>query len=430
MSARMSDGANPERGPRTQPEVDFRALFESAPGAYLVLAPDSPRFTILAVTDSYLRVTMTKRNEIVGRGLFEVFPDNPKEVSATGVQHVRSSLERVLRSKLPNVMPIQRYDVQRPDSSGGEFEKRYWIPTNSPVLDHNSGILYIIHRAEDVTEFVERRAGEEQIKLEADTLLARTAELELEVERRSREVSEATSKLEQSNAELEAFNYTVSHDLRAPLRAMWGFANAMEEDYGAALDETARGYLREITDSARRMDQLINALLAYSRIGRSEITLVPVDTNKCFRDALHQIDGDAPQEDHGWVEFQANMPVVLGDYILLTAVLANLLSNAHKFVASGQEAKVRAYCETGPQKIRIVVADEGIGIALENQGKIFGAFERLHGVDKYQGTGIGLAIVRRAVEKMNGNFGVESTIGSGSRFWIELARSEEVSRAA
>lgn len=430
MSARTADDSNPETDPRTQQEIDFRALFESAPGAYLVLKPDSPRFTILAVTDSYLRVTMTERKEIVGRGLFEVFPDNPNEVSPTGVQHLRSSLERVLKSKLQNAMPIQRYDVQRPGSSGREFEKRYWSPTNSPVLDHNAEIRYIIHRAEDVTEFVERKAGEAKVKLEADTLLARNVELELEVEGRSREIAEATTKLEQSNAELEAFNYTVSHDLRAPLRAMWGFANAMEEDYGAELNEIARGYLREITDSAKRMDQLINALLAYSRVGRGEITLVPVDTNKCFRDALHLISGDASHKDQASVDFQPNMPAVLGDSILLTAVLANLVSNAAKFVAQGQEAKVRVYCETGPEKIRIVVADEGIGIALENQGKIFGAFERLHGDDRYQGTGIGLAIVRRAIERMNGNFGVESSLGRGSRFWVELDRPGEISRAA
>lgn len=430
MSARTPDGSNPETGPATQTDVDFCALFESAPGAYLVLAPDSPRFTILAVTDSYLRVTMTERSEILGRGLFEVFPDNPNEVSATGVQHLRSSFERVLRSKLPNVMPIQRYDVQRPGSSGGEFEKRYWIPTNSPVLDHNDEVRYIIHRAEDVTEFVERKAGEAKIKLEADTLLARTAELELEVERRSREVSEATIKLEQSNAELEAFNYTVSHDLRAPLRAMWGFAKAMEEDYGAELDETARSYLREITDSAKRMDQLINALLAYSRVGRGEITLVPVDTNKCLQDALHQIGGDVPNKDQSWVDCQPNMPAVLGDSILLTAVLANLISNAAKFVTAGREARVRVFCETDPQNVRIVVEDEGIGIAVEDQGRIFGVFEHLHGVDKYQGTGIGLAIVRRAVEKMNGKFGVESTVGVGSRFWVEFAQAGEISRAA
>lgn len=130
---------------------DFRALFESAPGLYLVLAPD---LTIVAVSDAYLRATMTRRDEIVGRALFEVFPDNPDDPTATGTRNLRASLDRVRASRVPDAMEIQKYDIRRPDSEGGGFEERFWSPLNSPVTNAAGEIAYIIHRVEDATEFV------------------------------------------------------------------------------------------------------------------------------------------------------------------------------------------------------------------------------------------------------------------------------------
>lgn len=135
--------------------IDFRALFEAAPGLYLVLASDLPKFTIVAVTNAYLQATMTQREEIVGRGIFEVFPDNPSDLTANGVQNLRSSLEVVIQSQASDVMPFQKYDIPRPNSQGGGFEERYWSPVNSPVLGANQEVAYIIHRVEDVTEFVQ-----------------------------------------------------------------------------------------------------------------------------------------------------------------------------------------------------------------------------------------------------------------------------------
>ena len=130
---------------------DFRLLFQATPGLYLVLDPE---LRIVAVSDAYLRATMTKREEILGRGIFDVFPDNPDDPSATGVRNLRTSLERVLREKVPDAMAVQKYDIRRPESEGGAFEQRHWSPVNSPVLDLDKKVLYIIHRVEDVTEFV------------------------------------------------------------------------------------------------------------------------------------------------------------------------------------------------------------------------------------------------------------------------------------
>lgn len=134
--------------------LDFRNLFESAPGLFLVLLPDSPKFTIVAVSDAYAKQTMTKREEIIGRGLFEVFPDDPNDLNATGVHNLTASLNRVILNKAPDTMAVQKYDIQRPESEGGGFEERHWSPVNSPVFDNNGEIAYIIHRVEDVTELV------------------------------------------------------------------------------------------------------------------------------------------------------------------------------------------------------------------------------------------------------------------------------------
>src|SRR6266478_7778393 len=134
--------------PSTPP--DFQALFQSTPGRYLVLAPD---FTIKAVTDAYLHATMTNRENILGRGVFEVFPDNPNDPSASGVRNLRTSLERVLQGKVSDTMAVQKYDIRKPESEGAEFEERYWSPVNSPVSGPDKEVRYIIHCVQDVTEF-------------------------------------------------------------------------------------------------------------------------------------------------------------------------------------------------------------------------------------------------------------------------------------
>ena len=137
-------------------EPDFRALFEAAPVAILVLAPDPPRWTLVAVSDAYLRATMTDRAKILGRGLFDVFPDNPGDPAATGTHNLRASLERVISSRAPNMMAVQKYDIRRPSREGApdEFEEHYWSPVNTPVLDGGGEVSYILHRVEDVTELI------------------------------------------------------------------------------------------------------------------------------------------------------------------------------------------------------------------------------------------------------------------------------------
>jgi PAS domain S-box-containing protein len=169
---------------------DFRTLFESAPGSFLVLEPDPPRLTVLAVSDAYLMATMTRREEIVGRGLFEVFPDNPDDPEATGTSNLAASLGRVIATRQPDAMAVQKYDIRRPESEGGGFEERWWSPVNSPVLDDAGELRYIIHRVEDVSELV---------RLEKTSI-----EYQAEIYRRGQQIQRANYDLRRANRELRA----------------------------------------------------------------------------------------------------------------------------------------------------------------------------------------------------------------------------------
>lgn len=230
--------------------------------------------------------------------------------------------------------------------------------------------------------------------------------------------------LDGANRELDAFSYSISHDLRAPLRAMQGFSETLLEDYGERLDAAGQDYARRIVAASRRMDQLILDLLAFSRLSRTEVRLEPVSLETAVDDVCSALE---PELKHRQAEvvLERPMPRVMGQRPVLSQVLTNLITNSVKFVAPDTPPRVRIWCGDGSDgMVRISVEDNGIGIATEHQERIFRAFERLHGGSKYPGTGIGLAIVRKAVERLGGRVGVESQPGSGSRFWVDLARVE------
>ena len=244
--------------------------------------------------------------------------------------------------------------------------------------------------------------------------------LEEQLRRRAEELEQQKLQLQESNEAMEAFTYSISHDLRAPLRGMWGYATAVLEDYSDKLDSCGRQYVQSIVDGAARMDALIEDLLAYSHLSRAQISVGPVSLSRVVAEAVSQVQKNSKEPADIQVleplgEVEAHSPTLL-------QVLVNLLSNAVKFVNPGTRAMVRVHSEISERTVRLWIEDQGIGIAPEHQVRIFQPFERLHGIESYAGTGIGLAIVRKGIERMRGRVGVKSAVGEGAKFWFELPK--------
>jgi len=238
-------------------------------------------------------------------------------------------------------------------------------------------------------------------------------------------VHERTAQLTDSNAQLEAFAYTVSHDLKAPLRGIQGFSQALLEDYKDILDERGRDYLQRIGNGILRMQTLIENLLEHSQLSRVEFRLTTVDLGSALQEALKLLEGEI-RTTSAKISVRGKMPAVVAQPSALVQSIQNLLSNAMKFTKSGRAPRIQVFAENIGDRTRLYVQDRGIGIEERHFDRIFEVFERLHGQESFSGTGIGLAIVKKAIERMGGKCGVDSKVGSGSRFWIELASAEPI----
>jgi PAS domain S-box-containing protein len=235
-------------------------------------------------------------------------------------------------------------------------------------------------------------------------------------------VEERTAELRETIGYLETFSYSITHDMRGPLRAMNSFARLLADEVGPQLNDEQRDYIRRISDGAKRLDRLIQDVLSYSRVAKSEMPLGPVPLHSLLKDIIEQYSDLAQNRSHIVIEESCNDAEVLGNTAGLTQVLSNLLTNAVKFVPRERPPQVHVTCEDKGDRIRVTIVDNGIGIPAEHQEKIFGLFQRLH-TTAYPGTGIGLPIVRKAVERMGGTMGLASNPGNGSRFWIELQKA-------
>lgn len=252
------------------------------------------------------------------------------------------------------------------------------------------------------------------------------AQLELKAHAQELEhrVADRTARLSETVAELESFSYSISHDMRAPLRAMQGYAAFLLESADTDMSPEAKGYLRKIMRSANRLDTLIQDILTYSRLSKAQIRLAPVNVEELLADIIQEYPSFQPP--HAQITVQKPIPRVMAHAASLTQVLSNLLGNATKFVSPGQTPVVRIWAEEHKSDLRLWIEDNGIGIAPKDQQRIFSIFERVHATKDYEGTGIGLSIVRKAIDKMGGSVGLESEVGQGSRFWIELPKAEDV----
>jgi PAS domain S-box-containing protein len=236
-------------------------------------------------------------------------------------------------------------------------------------------------------------------------------------------VAERTASLREAVGQMEEFSYTVSHDLRSPLRAMHGYANTLLEDFGNSLPAEALEYLQRIKRSSTRMDRLIQDLLVYSRLAQREFPIIPLSLDKLVQDIIDQTSELQPSR--AQVTVKRPLLNVLGHESSLAQVIVNLLGNAVKFVRAGEKPNVQVWTEREGDVVRLWVEDNGIGIKPEYHHRLFGLFERIHPEPLYEGTGMGLAIVRKAVERMGGKVGVESDGEHGSRFWVELPAATE-----
>ena len=287
--------------------------------------------------------------------------------------------------------------IIRPDGS-----VRWVYDKAHPYFDENGNLLRYVGATLDTTE---RKRLQEELKM-------LNAELELKVKQR-------TAQLESANKELESFSYSISHDLRAPLRAIYGFSQILAGRHREYLNEEGKQYMDYIVESSIRMEQLINDLLNYSRLGRKTVEIRPVSLKK-ITDAI--FDDFKPQIDEIGGKFKLTdaPPVISSDESLLIQIFSNLVGNAIKYRRTDIDLLIDISFETIQDAVLIKVADNGIGIPMEHCEKIFNVFQRLHGEDKYPGTGIGLANVKKAVSMLDGTIYVESTVGKGSTFIMEF----------
>lgn len=234
-------------------------------------------------------------------------------------------------------------------------------------------------------------------------------------------IVERTHELDRSHEELLSFMHTMSHDLRAPLRAIRGYMDTLVDERGEAMGEVGRMYAERVAEATERMNRLIADLLDYGRVGRKDIALGPVAVASAVRAAIDELHAELDRTGTQVALDGDTGACVRGHWPTLCLALRNLLQNAVTFVAPGTPPAVQVRVRNGGDRVRVTVEDNGIGIAPAYHARIFEVFERLHTAPEYPGTGIGLAVVRRCVERMDGTLGVDSQVGCGSRFWIELA---------
>jgi signal transduction histidine kinase len=412
------------------PHEHFQRIFEAIPGAFLLLLPDAG-FTIAGVSDEYLRGTLKRREAIMGRPVFEVFPDNPDTPEANSTRNLAGSLQRVRETRRADVMAVQRYDVPREDGAG--FELRYWSPVNAPVLGDAGELLYIVHRVDNVTEYVQ--IGEQSARLSLDN-----RKMEAEVVQRSRELDRLNGTLRQANATLsdyaraareearrkDEFVAMLAHELRNPLGAISSALQLWE------LIGSDAGRQQEVLAVCKRqvgnLTRLVDDLLEMARIARGEVELqrAPLALQDVLGSALQAARGQFERQSVRLVTRVAAEPCrVLGDSTRLEQVFANLLSNAAKFSARAGKVEVLldAFDADGRPWVRVAVRDEGRGIPPDKLDAIFDMFVQVDTrIDRARGgLGIGLSLVRALVELHGGRVCASSAgLGQGSCFTVEL----------
>jgi PAS domain S-box-containing protein len=362
--------------------ADLRAALDE----HAIVAITDPRGRITYANDKFCAISKYSRDELLGQDHRLINSGHhPKEF-------MRNLWGTISAGK------VWRGDVKN-RARDGSF---YWVATTIvPFLDaHGKPRQYVAIRA-DIT--ARKQAEEEFHRLNA------------ELERR---VQERTAQLEAANKELEAFSYSVSHDLRAPLRAVDGFSRMLLEDYGPRLDSEGLRLIGVVRSEAQRMARLVDELLAFSRLGRSMLSHTPISMVELAQAAFDETSAAAPER-----RFQlrlGELPPAKGDAGMMRQVFINLFSNAVKFTRMREVAVIEASAVCMGHEIIYTVRDNGVGFDMRYVGKLFGVFQRLHRQDEFEGTGVGLALVQRIIQRHGGRIWAEGEPGAGAAFHFTL----------
>lgn len=421
----------------TLPVEHYRAIFENAPTAFLIVLPNA-HFTIVGVSDTYLRDTLTTRVQILGKPVFDVFPDNPHTPEANSTANLMVSFRQVIATRAADTMAIQRYDVRNPEGDG--FEVRYWSPVNAPVISPEGEVIYIIHRVQNVTDYMQLIEETENRRRESMELSARNRKMEAEILQHNRTLDDKNRELQFANAALlqyakqardkarnkDEFLAMLAHELRNPLA---GISTALEL-LGIVGDDAAKA--RQYREVCKRqlgnLTRLVSDLLDVSRVSRGAVHLQKeaLDLRDVLESALHAVRG--PFDEKGLAvstKLTAGTYQMVGDATRLEQVLTNLLANAAKYTDAGGRVDITLSTEGAGSGLwaLLEVKDTGVGIPPEKLSAIFDLFVQVDAnMDRARGgLGIGLTLVRKLVEMHGGSVTAYSQgPGCGSTFRVRL----------
>ncbi len=404
------------------------ALTEFAPQGVALIEAHTHR--VLCANAAFTRLLRTPVDQLVGKRLGDLLPENDDCTRAINRVQGSGKPERYIKAQSTEPNPIYWSYAIWPVVSAEAAE--YIMVQITAIeqfpqkaMEMSEALMLGTVRQHELTEAAnalneqltqeihERRQTEKALLAAQSQMADFSGKLEGEVRDRTEALTEASS-------QLEAFVYTIAHDLRAPLRAMQGFSTLLIDEAGAALSETAKSYAQRIQKAAQFMDELLCDLLSFSRISQQQIALTPVPLSVVVPSVIARLQ-KAIEEAKAQITLSGPWPAVLAHEPTLTQVLFNLVSNALKFTAPDRLPQLVLRTQEQAGFVRVWVQDNGIGIPAEYQTEIFRPFTRLNGAH-YDGTGIGLSIVKKGVERMGGRVGVESEPGKGSQFWFELQK--------
>ncbi len=404
--------------------LDFELLFRAIPGLYLVLLPDSD-FTIAGANTHFLTMIGGRKSDITGCGLFELFHADSIEFNQHELADLRNALHWVLKNKNEYLMLLKYYDSNTVNNAE-ELITKYWEVTITPVCRRNESVKYIMLKLSDAAAMVRSKEREEAQMLRMRALeevkrenMRKIKESNVQLEILNRNLKTAIAELELANDELDSFCYSVSHDLHAPIRVISGYIKILLEDHTARLNGDARKMAARVYDNALLMCRQIDDLLAFSRMGKSSLVLTSVNMNEIAGNAIEAALNEKSKYERPRIVLEKLLPV-RADYNLLGHVFTNLITNAVKFASKSRSPEIEIKSVRRKGRIVYSIKDNGVGFDMKYSDKLFGIFQRLHSSEEYEGTGLGLALVKRIVIRHGGEVWAKATPGKGATFSFSM----------